>query len=102
MIIFKILVFIKKFNLICFKIEIKKSIHLNSLFNLDTNQNINLKPCPNCGRKFTIDRLSIHTNTCGNEKKRKIFDATKMRVKGTEAESFFTKKKAEVKVSVID
>jgi hypothetical protein len=40
----------------------------------------------------------VHTKTCGKEKKRKVFDVTKMRVKGTEAESFLRKKKPEAKV----
>lgn len=37
-------------------------------------------------------------NVCGGEKKRKVFDSTKMRVKGTEAESFVKRKKPEPKV----
>jgi hypothetical protein len=40
----------------------------------------------------------VHVNACGKEKKRKVFDVTKMRVKGTEAESFIRKKKPDPKV----
>ena len=46
-----------------------------------------------------MDRIQVHMNACGSEKKRKVFDSTKMRVKGTEAESFVRKKKPEPKVS---
>jgi hypothetical protein len=42
-----------------------------------------------------MDRIQVHLNACGTEKKRKVFDSTKMRVKGTEAESFVKKKKPE-------
>jgi hypothetical protein len=55
--------------------------------------NLNLRPCPNCGRKFAADRLAVHVDACGGQKKRKVFDSTKMRVKGTEAESFVSKKR---------
>ena len=59
-----------------------------------------LKLCKNCGRKFAAERLNIHMKTCGHEKKRKVFDMTKMRVKGTEAEGFnVRKKKPEIQVS---
>lgn len=52
-------------------------------------------PCPNCERRFAVDRIEVHVNACKKlaSKKRKVFDATKMRVKGTEAESFLRKKK---------
>ena len=60
--------------------------------------NLNLKACPKCGRKFAADRLQVHVNTCGREKKRKVFDSTKHRVQGTEAEQFLRKKKPEPKV----
>ena len=45
-------------------------------------------PCGSCGRNFAADRIQQHMNICGREKKRKVFDVTKMRVQGTEAESF--------------
>lgn len=60
----------------------------------------NLWPCPECGRKFASDRLQVHVATHNKEKKRKVFDSTKHRVQGTEAESFVLskKKKPETKV----
>jgi hypothetical protein len=33
----------------------------------------------------------VHVDACGGQKQRKVFDSTKMRVKGTEAESFVKK-----------
>lgn len=56
-------------------------------------QRLNLKACPNCGRNFAADRLQVHVNACKHQKQRKVFDSTKMRVKGTEAEGFVRKKK---------
>ncbi|KAJ3193817.1 hypothetical protein HK101_004032 [Irineochytrium annulatum] len=51
-------------------------------------------PCPNCGRKFAgEDRLEKHVIACSKSKsKRKVFDATKARVKGTELEQYVMKK----------
>ena len=41
-------------------------------------------------------------NICNKEKKRKVFDVTKMRVQGTEAESYVRKKPVqEVKLEII-
>ena len=53
-------------------------------------QKLNLIPCNICGRKFAADRLDKHRNACekASQKKRKVFDATKMRTDGTEAEQF--------------
>ena len=62
---------------------------------------VNLRPCPKCGRKFAGDRLPVHMNACGNEKKRKVFDVTKMRVQGTDAESFLRKKRPAPEPKVI-
>ncbi|XP_067132459.1 uncharacterized protein [Centruroides vittatus] len=49
--------------------------------------------CSLCGRHFAKDRIEKHEVICQkiNQKKRKVFDACKMRVKGTEAESFVRK-----------
>lgn len=49
-----------------------------------------LPTCRNCGRHFAADRLAKHEEICikTSKKKRKVFDPTKMRVKGTEAESY--------------
>uniref|UniRef100_A0A0P5XF92 Zinc finger C2HC domain-containing protein 1B n=1 Tax=Daphnia magna TaxID=35525 RepID=A0A0P5XF92_9CRUS len=46
--------------------------------------------CSLCGRNFASDRIEKHEGICAKTKakKRKVFDITKMRVKGTEAESF--------------
>ncbi|EFX84838.1 hypothetical protein DAPPUDRAFT_46633 [Daphnia pulex] len=49
-----------------------------------------LVSCSLCGRNFASDRIEKHEGICAKtkSKKRKVFDITKMRVKGTEAESF--------------
>jgi hypothetical protein len=49
-----------------------------------------LVACSLCGRNFASDRIEKHEGICAKtkSKKRKVFDITKMRVKGTEAESF--------------
>lgn len=59
-----------------------------------------LYPCKKCGRKFASDRLQVHLNVCVGEKKRKVFDMKKMRVQGTEAESFVNKKNKPTKEPV--
>uniref|UniRef100_A0A1E1XDT6 C2HC/C3H-type domain-containing protein n=1 Tax=Amblyomma aureolatum TaxID=187763 RepID=A0A1E1XDT6_9ACAR len=59
--------------------------------------------CDICGRGFNKDRIEKHRTICQKAatKKVKVFDATKMRTKGTEAESFvkkgFHKKEVPVK-----
>ena len=49
-----------------------------------------LVSCSICGRNFASDRIEKHESVCAKtkSKKRKVFDITKMRVKGTEAEGF--------------
>lgn len=48
-----------------------------------------LAPCPNCGRNFAVDRLAKHAAVCtSSTKKRRTFDSTKARVKGTDAAAF--------------
>ncbi|XP_035205940.1 zinc finger C2HC domain-containing protein 1C-like [Stegodyphus dumicola] len=51
------------------------------------------KQCQVCGRNFNEDRIEKHVSICkkASQKKVKVFDATKMRVKGTEAEQFVKK-----------
>ncbi|XP_073819059.1 uncharacterized protein isoform X2 [Musca autumnalis] len=51
--------------------------------------------CQYCNRNFNEDRLSKHEDVCRKmvTTKRKIFDASKHRVKGTEAEKYVAKKK---------
>lgn len=50
----------------------------------------NMAQCSICNRNFNKDRIDKHAAICQKTsvKKRKAFDATKMRVKGTEAEEF--------------
>ncbi|XP_037827958.1 bromodomain-containing protein DDB_G0270170 isoform X1 [Lucilia sericata] len=51
--------------------------------------------CQYCQRNFNEDRLAKHEDVCKKmtTKKRKIFDASKHRVKGTEAEKYIKKGK---------
>lgn len=63
----------------------------------------NQERCDICGRGFNKDRIEKHRGVCQKAaaKKVKVFDATKMRTKGTEAEAFvkkgFHKKEVPVK-----
>lgn len=52
-----------------------------------------LQTCPNCERNFAADRIDRHIQVCTSQKKRKVFDMTKMRVQGTEAAAFVLGKK---------
>ncbi|KAJ3227156.1 hypothetical protein HDU81_006878 [Chytriomyces hyalinus] len=53
-------------------------------------------PCPLCKRKFAgEERLEKHVTACSKQKTRKVFDATKARVKGTELEQYVLKKAVE-------
>merc|ERR1712038_679382 len=49
-----------------------------------------LKACKNCGRNFAEDRIEKHEEICLKTaaKKRKVFDMTKARVKGTDAAKY--------------
>ncbi|XP_018572201.1 zinc finger C2HC domain-containing protein 1C-like isoform X2 [Anoplophora glabripennis] len=49
-----------------------------------------LMECNFCGRRFAADRLQKHEDICSKtgKKKRKVYDATKHRVVGTELESY--------------
>ena len=53
---------------------------------------LDLEACGSCGRKFAKDRLLVHMRICGREKKRRVFNMTKVRVRGTEAEAFVASK----------
>ncbi|PSN47028.1 hypothetical protein C0J52_09812 [Blattella germanica] len=57
--------------------------------------NSDLAECKICGRHFAKDRIPVHENICSktSQKKRKVFDPTKQRVKGTEAEAYLRKGK---------
>ncbi|KAI4502058.1 hypothetical protein M0802_002740 [Mischocyttarus mexicanus] len=65
------------------------------------NATENLAACKVCGRRFAQDRVTLHEQICAKtvQKKRKQFDTTMYRVKGTELESFVKKgsKKFELK-----
>lgn len=52
-----------------------------------------MQSCQYCSRRFAEDRLATHQEICAKtaKKKRKVYDATKHRVQGTELESY-TKK----------
>ncbi|KAJ8963135.1 hypothetical protein NQ318_018600 [Aromia moschata] len=49
-----------------------------------------LAECGYCGRRFAADRLQKHEDICSKtgKKKRKVYDATKHRVAGTELETY--------------
>ncbi|KAM9068391.1 zinc finger C2HC domain-containing protein 1C [Sarcophilus harrisii] len=51
-----------------------------------------LGECSYCGRKFHLLRLEKHTNVCCKTQgsKRKVFDSSKARAKGTELEQYLT------------
>uniref|UniRef100_U5EPU9 C2HC/C3H-type domain-containing protein n=1 Tax=Corethrella appendiculata TaxID=1370023 RepID=U5EPU9_9DIPT len=52
-----------------------------------------MSQCTYCGRNFNSERLAKHEEICQKtlSKKRKVFDSTKHRVEGTEAESYLKK-----------
>ncbi|KFP37338.1 Zinc finger C2HC domain-containing protein 1C, partial [Chlamydotis macqueenii] len=49
-----------------------------------------LEQCSFCGRKFICSRLEKHTSICGKNQssKRKAFDSSKARARGTELEQY--------------
>jgi hypothetical protein len=61
------------------------------------NVAVQLHPCLICGRKFTEKALERHSKICAKtvSKKRKTFDSTATRVKGTDAEYFVKAKENE-------
>lgn len=63
-----------------------------------SNANMDLVECGICGRRFASDRIEKHEGACQkSNKQRKVFDSTKNRVEGTEAEKFVLKKKPPAK-----
>ncbi|KAK2104476.1 Zinc finger C2HC domain-containing protein 1C [Saguinus oedipus] len=50
-----------------------------------------LGECSHCGRKFLLLRLERHSTVCSRmrESKRKVFDSSRARAKGTELEQYF-------------
>lgn len=59
-----------------------------------TKQRDDLAECSNCGRTFAPDRVEKHEVICQktSTKRRKVYDMTKKRVEGTEAEVFVRRK----------
>ncbi|XP_063295887.1 zinc finger C2HC domain-containing protein 1C [Pelobates fuscus] len=49
-----------------------------------------LVPCQSCGRRFMVQRLEKHAQVCEKmqSSKRKVFDSSKARAKGTELEQY--------------
>ena len=63
----------------------------NESFHADQENSSDAVPCPNCGRGFASNRIQKHHTVCvkNQQKRRKVFDTTKQRLKGTEAAKFF-------------
>ncbi len=61
--------------------------------NLDSNAPVDLEECTKCSRRFAVDRIDKHVSACTVNKKRKVFDSTKMRVEGTDIAQFVGKKR---------
>lgn len=62
-----------------------------------------LGKCRHCGRKFLLPRLERHSNVCSRMQgsKRKVFDSSRARAKGTELEQYLNwKGSASVKAEV--
>ena len=68
-------------------------------------QNLNLRPCQVCGRKFAEDRIEKHRKACEkskNKKPRKVFDTTKMRTQGTEVAQYVNNRPKTPEVKKVD
>ncbi|CAN0408937.1 unnamed protein product [Lampetra planeri] len=61
---------------------------------LADQETLDLAKCHTCGRTFAKDRLEKHAKICTKttQKKRKVFDFSKIRVEGTDMEKFCKKK----------
>ncbi|KAK6640934.1 hypothetical protein RUM44_012632 [Polyplax serrata] len=57
-----------------------------------------LVDCKNCGRHFAANRIETHELICQNQKKRKPFDITLQRIRGTDAEKYLSKNKNRAKL----
>ncbi|CAG7725520.1 unnamed protein product [Allacma fusca] len=59
-----------------------------------------MSECKICGRCFATDRIEKHETICKKttNRKRKVFDPTKMRMQGTEAEPYLRRVSAKVPV----
>ncbi|XP_058811768.1 mucin-5AC isoform X2 [Topomyia yanbarensis] len=64
-------------------------------FSIDGPTPVGLTRCSICNRNFADERIAKHREICmkTKSKKRKVFDTTKQRVAGTEAEKYLGKKK---------
>lgn len=68
---------------------VNDSSQTNGQIVTDDGETLELVPCKTCGRKFREDRLSKHAKICmKNVKKRKVYDMSKARTKGTDFEKF--------------
>lgn len=55
----------------------------------EIDHNMKLIECKSCNRKFRAERIELHQNTCRKlQKSRPVFDEAKMRIKGTDLETF--------------
>ncbi|XP_076361880.1 uncharacterized protein LOC143252914 isoform X2 [Tachypleus tridentatus] len=65
-------------------------------FDTSPDTPVNLVPCSVCGRTFNSDTLERHQKICQKlkTKKRKVFDSSKMRIKGTEVPAAQVKKQS--------
>jgi zinc-finger of a C2HC-type len=66
----------------------KNTIAKNTQSLLEKDPSMKLVKCSNCNRSFRQERIDTHQNVCINQKKRPVFDEEKMRMKGTELETF--------------
>jgi RNA polymerase subunit RPABC4/transcription elongation factor Spt4 len=69
------------------------------VFNIsEKDPDMQLKACKNCKRKFRLERIEIHQNSCIKQKPKRVqFDGEKMRKKGTDLENYKMNPKTEPK-----
>ncbi|KAI8925538.1 hypothetical protein BC831DRAFT_266684 [Entophlyctis helioformis] len=67
------------------------------LMDAETEDTGPMDACPICERKFRVERLDVHLRACEKvakgQARRKVFDPSAMRARGTELESFSVKRK---------
>ncbi|CAG7725519.1 unnamed protein product [Allacma fusca] len=62
----------------------------------EMTESIKLEKCIHCGRSFASNRIEIHTKVCAKRvqaPKRSVWDSSKQRLSGTDAEPFARKAK---------
>ena len=73
-------------------LKAEASFYEQAVMDLEPNPELDLRGCPNCGRRFAADRIAKHVSACKKvakaAKKRKVFDMTKQRNEGSEALQF--------------